>query len=332
MYSIKIDKDDKILIGLHVDDGMHVATSQHLIDELITKIESRYGKITHQQGKEISFLGLRIIQADDGSIKVSQPGYVDEILADIDSQGRPAVSPATRDILEDSSGNETVDQRQYLSRVMKLMYLATKTRPDLLFATSYLASRSANPTIKERGAVERLYSYLNGTRECGISINPRDMKLSASVDASKGIHRVDEKGHTGLVMMIGGSPMFWRSSKQKCIATSATHCEILALYDSLGYILSARNLLIELGYDQNGSTPVQQDNSGAIEIYKQGWSYSNKSRHIRTKYFYVVEQIKEGMINITPTPTNKMVSDGLTKPITGKAFRESREIIGVRDF
>jgi hypothetical protein len=114
------------------------------------------------------------------------------------------------------------------------MYLATKTRPDLLFATSYLASRSSNPTIKEKGAVDRLYSYLSGTREFGILINPQNMTLSASVDASKGVHRVDEKGHTGLVAMIGNSPIFWRSSKQKCIATSATHCEILALYDSLG--------------------------------------------------------------------------------------------------
>ena len=73
---------------------------------------------------------------------------------------------------------------------------------------------------------------------------------------------------------------------------------------------------------------IQQDNSGAITIYKQGWSYSNKSRHIRTKYFYVVEQMEEGVIS---TPTDRMISDGLTKPITGKAFRENREIIGVRD-
>ena len=56
-------------------------------------------------------------------------------------------------------------------------------------------------------------------------------------------------------------------------------------------------------------TPIQQDNSGAITIYKQGWSYSNKSRHICTKYFYVVEQMEEGVIS---TPTDRMISDGLT--------------------
>jgi hypothetical protein len=87
---------------------------------------------------------------------------------------------------------------------------------------------------------------------------------------------------------------------------------------------------MELGYNQDGPTPIQQDNSGAITIYKQAWSYSNKSRHIRTKYLYVVEQMGEGVISITPTPTDKMISDGLTKPITGKAFKESREMIGVK--
>jgi hypothetical protein len=177
--------------------------------------------------------------------------------------------------------------------------------------------------------VRRIYSYLEGTRNLGIVINPNDMQLSSSVDASKGIHRSDEKGHSGMTLLIGGSVIFSRSSKQRCIGTSATHCEVLALYDSLGYILSVRNLLIELGYNQDKPTPIQQDNSGAITVYKQGWSYSNKSRHIRVKYFYILEQIEEGTIAIIATPTEEMIADGLTKPLTGQAFKCSRERMGI---
>jgi hypothetical protein len=317
----KMDGEDKIIIGMHVDDGIHIATSQHLIDGLITDIQKKFGKITHQQGKKISFLGLWIQQADDGAITVSQPGYIEEILSEYENVGNTAVSPATRDILEHQMNEDNADRKKYLSKVMKLMYLATKTRPDLLFATSYLASKSACPTIKDEEAVRRIYSYLEGTRNLGIVINPNDMQLSSSVDASKGIHRSDEKGHSGMTLLIGGSVIFSRSSKQRCIGTSATHCEVLALYDSLGYILSVRNLLIELGYNQDKPTPVQQDNSGAITVYKQGWSYSNKSRHIRAKYFDILEQIEEGTIAIIATPTEEMIADGLTKPLTGQTFK-----------
>jgi hypothetical protein len=47
----KMDGEDKIII----DDGIHIATSQHLINGLITERQKKFGKITHQQGKKISF-------------------------------------------------------------------------------------------------------------------------------------------------------------------------------------------------------------------------------------------------------------------------------------
>jgi hypothetical protein len=62
---------------------------------------------------------------------------------------------------------------------------------------------------------------------------------------------------------------------------------------------------MELGYNQDGPTPIQQDNSGAIAIYKQAWGYSNKSRHIRTKYLSVAEQVGEGVISITQLQLTK---------------------------
>jgi hypothetical protein len=87
--------------------------------------------------------------------------------------------------------------------------------------------------------------------------------------------------------------------------------------------------LNELGYVQDQPTRIQQDNRGAISIYERGWSYSNKSRHIRAKYFYIVEQLSEGSIAVVPTPTDEMISDGLTKPLNGKMFKLHRERVGV---
>ena len=38
------------------------------------------------------------------------------------------------------------DIRKYKSLVMSLFYVAKRTRPDILFAVSYLATRSSEPT------------------------------------------------------------------------------------------------------------------------------------------------------------------------------------------
>ena len=156
-----------------------------------------------------------------------------------------------------------------------------------------------------------------------------DMRLSASVDASMGIHR-DDHGHTGMTLSISGSPIFSRSTKQKTVATSSTHAEILALYDSVPYIIWLRDLLNELGYSQTDRTVVEQDNKSALSIYEQGWSKSDKTRHISIKYSFINEQIKDGVIIPKYVPSEEMKSDVLTKPITGARFKDSCDSYSIR--
>ena len=70
-----------------------------------------------------------------------------------------------------------------------------------------------------------------------------------------------------MVLFISGCPIFSRSIKQKSVATSSTHAEILALYESVPYIVWIRELLTELGYPQNQPTMVEQDNMSALTVY-----------------------------------------------------------------
>jgi hypothetical protein len=233
-----------------------------------------------------------------------------------------AVTPATSSILKVSS-SQAVDQKVYLSRVMKLMYLATKSRPDILCSVSFLASRSAAPTEHDMSGVDRVYSYLRGAKDFRLKISCGDMVLSASVDASFNIHRENSAGHTGMLFMISGSPIFFRSVKQKCQATSATHAEILAMFEAVTFIAWFRGLLADLGFPQRSPTVVEQDNQPSLQIYGNGWSHSNKTRHIMPKYQYVIEGVKEGLIQLKYTPSKSVKADFLTKPISGTAFRES---------
>jgi hypothetical protein len=185
--------------------------------------------------------------------------WISELVAEMFEE-RCVVTPSHKDILSRVDiGNKLLDPKEYKSRVAKVMYLATKTRPDLLFTVSTLASRASEPYEADMISLNHLYDYINSNQTIPLNFKCLDMNLSASVDASHDIHR-DSKGHSGLVISIGGVPVFHRSTKQKNVSTSVMQAEIDALFDSLPYILWFKDLLVELGYPQNGPTPVEQDN------------------------------------------------------------------------
>ena len=51
-----------------------------------------------------------------------------------------------------------------------------------------------------------------------------------------------------------------------------------------------------------------------------GDGISNKSKHMRVRYFYVKEKIDESIIHSKYTKTNEMIADLLTEPLFGKQF------------
>ena len=320
----KVSGRDKIMFGLHVDDICYTSTSQLLVDEFLASLEGKFGKVKHSTGDTQFFLGLKIVRnSETGEVTVEQPSYVDGLTAEIPDVDLPA-SPATKDLLRQHELGEAVDQSRFLSRVMSLMYLATKTRPDILFPVSTLASRSGDPKQSDEYQLDRVLKYLRGTKGFKIRLMCKNMTLTASIDASHNIHR-DDKGHSGMILFIGDSPIFSRSTKQKLVATSSMHAEVLALFEALPYVIWMRDLLAELGYPQK-PTVVEQDNKSALSIYEQGWNKSNKTRHISVKYSFIIEQIQNGIIEPKYVSSNMIQADMLTKPITGNRFRDYYQV------
>jgi hypothetical protein len=202
------------------------------------------------------------------------------------------------------------------------MYLATKTRPDLLFSVSTLASRSSDPYEADVRSLNHLYEYLNTHRDLKMVFECSNMELSASVDASHDIHR-DSKGHSGLVVSIGGIPVFHRSTKQKTVSTSAMQAEVAALFESIPYITWFRDLLNELGYVQSGPTKLEQDNQSALTLYDgTGHPDTRKTRHYKNKIAYVKELTDDGVILDQYVPTENVLADKLTKPFCGAKMAE----------
>ena len=64
-------------------------------------------------------------------------------------------------------GQEETYQRIYRSMIDSLLYL-TVTRPDLMFAASYLSRFMQSPSQLQLGATKRLLRYVKGTLGYGV--------------------------------------------------------------------------------------------------------------------------------------------------------------------
>jgi hypothetical protein len=73
---------------------------------------------------------------------------------------------------------------------------------------------------------------------------------------------------------------------------------------------------------------MYQDNKSTILLANNGrWSSSRRTKHIKSRYFYVVDKVNNGELTIKHRPTDQMWSDVLTKPKQGKGFRQDRAML-----
>jgi hypothetical protein len=143
------------------------------------------------------------------------------------------------------------------------------------------------------------------------------------------------KGHTGaLIFDECGNLLFASSTKQKLMGKSSTDAEIIAVHSIMNSIEEIKDLFDELNVTTNGTSnehpPVclYQDNQSAKFLMEHGDSKSDKSKHMKVRYFYIKSKVDESIINIKYRDTERMWADILTKPIMIKdKFYRMRAII-----
>jgi hypothetical protein len=67
---------------------------------------------------------------------------------------------------------------------------------------------------------------------------------------------------------------------------------------------------------------VMQDNKSGIIMMELGYSTSERTRHIKTRYCFIQDRINAGDTVLQYLPTEAMIADILTKPLQGGVSRE----------
>ena len=124
------------------------------------------------------------------------------------------------------------------------------------------------------------------------------------------------------------------SSKHKIQGKTSMENKIIAVHDTPPQVLWTRNFINAQGYqvDQN---KIRQDNISAQLLEKNGrFSSSNKTKHIKHRYFFIKDKVDQGDIDTlhsladAPFPEDCMWADLPTKPKSGSLFYyEDRSVL-----
>jgi hypothetical protein len=307
---------ERTYIALYVDDLIIAGDNEDDINIIKQRLSERFDM--KDLGIASKFLGMEIDYGSDGSIKIHQHSYIQQLL---ERHGMGDCTPVTTpldtsvklgSIHEDEA---SADPKEYASIVGGLMFAACVTRPDIMCAVGQLSQFLNNPSSKHLSAAKRVLRYLRGTPTLGITYRPPPMRLQGYSDADWAGDIDTRRSTTGFVVMLNNGAVAWKSRRQPTVALSTMESEYMALTEATKELKWIKTLLTELDCKSNiDATDLFSDSQSAIALAKNPVSHA-RAKHIDIRHHFVREAIDDKIIWVQYIPTAEMTADSLTKAL-----------------
>jgi hypothetical protein len=327
--------DDCMLVG----PGEEIRKAQEAIMRLFpgrtTKKESVIGC-----GSAVSyrFLGLEIVEDEtegNRKIRVQQAHLVDKVVGKFQMRDSPtAKTPIVKSLEE--AGVQLGEGNNYRSIVGSLMFLSVSTRPDISYAVKELSRFLEKPTEVHLAAAHRVVRYLKGTRELGLEFNAIEgykteealQYLEAQSDSDFAGEVKGRKSTTGNLVMINGTPIFWKSQTQRLVSLSTAEAEYISLASLVREVKYLRKLWsemsgvsIELGKGLDvgilSKVNVRCDNEAALKMSEMD-ILTQRTKYIDVRTSFIRESVAKGDIRLSYIPTSENKADVFTKPLAAE--------------
>nr|GEX94037.1 zinc finger, CCHC-type [Tanacetum cinerariifolium] len=148
--------------------GFVMPCNEHKVfDETKKFLSSRFS--IKDMGEADVILGIKIKHKNNG-IVITQSSYIEKILKKFNHEDCSPVSTPMDPVekLKPNTG-KPVDQLEYSRAVGCLMYEMTSTRPDIAYDVGRLSRFTSNPSRQHWKAITRVFKYLRGTKDYGLS-------------------------------------------------------------------------------------------------------------------------------------------------------------------
>jgi hypothetical protein len=139
----------------------------------------------------------------------------------------------------------------------------------------------------------------------------------------------DGKAHYGGLVTVGqkGGMLRIECAVLPLVTTSMAEAEVCAASQLVKQIEFLRNLMKEIGYEQNAPTTVFMDCEPGMDAITNGHGASQRTRHIGLRVMYVSEQHALGRVVLSHVPTEAMPCDIFTKWLPFETFATHRNAL-----
>jgi hypothetical protein len=275
--------------------------------------------------------------------------------------------PAT----DDGELCNAIQHRTYQQLLGIALWIALCGRYDICYAMNVLSAFSAAPKRKHLERVYHLIGYLRKHPERWImidssepgcvegeeqypeakqremheiypdvveEIDPRapkpkgkEIKTACFFDAAMGSEMTRGRGHTGITLFVGRTPVSCISMRQGTAEASSYGSEFIAGRVSVEEVLALRGALRALGVPVNSPTKWYGDNLSILQSSNIPEA-TLKKRHVNIAYHMCREQVAANVLTPIKVRTGDNVADTATKALDGSALEHINNVLFAKPF
>ena len=328
------NQEDTRVYGLlmtYVDDIL-VASTPQLSERLKEALQSTWKTSPPEEVSEkpSRFLGMEITKHYQEQLgrevwMITQHSYISDMIAKYEGTREKKI-PITRDqaLLEEKGKEEDIkveNVKMCQKAVGEVLWLATRSRPDIMFSVSRLGSGVTKQPSDVLEAAAQLRGYLLRTSMEGLKFEVdgnEDPIINVYTDASFAPNSLES--HGAFIVCLGSTPIFWRSGRQSYVTTSTAEAELTEIVE--GMIAGESIYVIVQEICPEVLKFIKTDSMSAVSILGCD-SGSWRTRHLRLRSAFARQCISAGEWCIQHVPGESMIADLGTKALTGS--REVRE-------
>ena len=350
------------MVIAYVDDLIAVGDQSQLncmkteLDKLYVMKTSGSIPAKYQPNLEpLRFLGCLIERMPDGQIIMHQRSYIEHCfrendmelikggvtLPNVDEKGSPE-SPV------DQYGHPTEFEKSKSTcqkYIGQLMWLATRTRPDISPVLGMIASQMVIRPTEMVKCLIHLWRYIKGTSGLSMtSFSPNStsvfgrLRLNVYVDAS--FSSGGSRSRSGMTMYLvdttdgSESIIQWASRRQTSMAASAPEAEVTAMAEGFATAIflfdSLKEIQVITGFGPNCILSMKTDSAVALKQMNTH-TVTVRTRTAAQKLAFLRELIyQDPQIQPIYIPGPSQRADAQTKCLSGPALRKAQEYLNLR--
>ena len=340
---IQLDSPPAATLGVYVDDLL-VCGPRLLVRALLDEIANRWTlsdpKFSDESGG-FTFCGIQVEQTQAG-LEIHQCSYIEGLLEKYPDVKGHATQPLIKEPEEKwtAEGTATVEKLRLGQKLVgEILWISTRTRPDIAYATSRLGQLLVKDIDFAIAAGYELIKYLRATKHYKILYGaPRINRDSAGplqcleantleLFADASFCAGTDRSQSGMILQWNDAPVAWLSLRQPTASLSTAEAELQAGIDCMTLAEGFTELLKELE-GARLKCVLYGDNQGAVAVLQipQGaW----RTRHLRLKAAWFLQQVEDQKYPVYHVPGQFMLGDLCTKTLNGSRVRELLLLIGV---